>query len=97
MADPSRGEIWLADLGRREEGLAAIQEATTIRRELAAARADEFRSDLARSLDELATAQAGLREAEAAVEERSSRLEEAQERVSELHAESARKLPGFPC
>ena len=27
---------WLGDLGRREEGLAAIQEAVTIRRELAA-------------------------------------------------------------
>ena len=38
----------LADLGRREEALAAIQEAAGIYRELAAARPDAFRPDLAR-------------------------------------------------
>ena len=44
----------LADLGRREEALAAIQEATAIRRELAAARPDAFRPVLAGSLNNLA-------------------------------------------
>ena len=37
----------LGGLGRREEALAASQEAVTIRRELAAARPDAFRPDLA--------------------------------------------------
>ena len=40
--------VRLGDLGRREEALAAIEEAITIRRELAAARPDAFRPDLAR-------------------------------------------------
>ena len=39
--------VRLADLGRREEALAAIEEAVTIHRELAAARPDAFRPDLA--------------------------------------------------
>ena len=43
----------LADLGRREDALAAIQEAATIYRELAAARPDAFRPDLAMSLNNL--------------------------------------------
>ena len=50
----------LGDLGRREEALAAIQEAITIGRELAAARPDAFRPDLAMSLHNLATILAGL-------------------------------------
>ena len=37
----------LADLGRREQALAAIQEAVTIFRDLPAARPDAFRPDLA--------------------------------------------------
>ena len=45
--------IRLAGLGRREEALAAIEEAVTIRRELAAARPDAFRPDLAVSLNNL--------------------------------------------
>ncbi|MFE6802593.1 tetratricopeptide repeat protein, partial [Streptomyces sp. NPDC057681] len=45
---------WLGALGRREEGLAAIEEAVTIRRELAVARPDAFLADLARSLYNLA-------------------------------------------
>ena len=46
--------VRLAGLGRREEALAAIQEAVTIRRELAAVRPDAFRPDLAASLNNLA-------------------------------------------
>ena len=46
----------LADLGRREDALAAIQEAVTIRRELARARPDAFRPDLAGSLTNLSSA-----------------------------------------
>ena len=46
--------IRLGDLGRREQALAAIQEAVTIRRELAAARPDAFRPVLAISLNNLA-------------------------------------------
>src|ERR1019366_2974089 len=41
----------LGDLGRREEALAAIEEAVTIRRELARARPDAFLPDLATSLN----------------------------------------------
>ena len=40
----------LADLGRREDALAAIEEAARIYRELAAARPDAFRPDLEQSL-----------------------------------------------
>jgi Tetratricopeptide repeat len=43
----------LGALGRREEALAAIQEAVGVYRELAADRPDAFRPDLARSLDNL--------------------------------------------
>ena len=43
----------LARLGRREEALAAIQEAAAIRRELAEARPDAFRPALAMSLNNL--------------------------------------------
>ena len=62
----------LADLGRREDALAAIQEAVTIYRELAAARPDAFRPDLATSLNNLSLrlADLGRREdALAAIEE----------------------------
>ena len=41
----------LADLGRREEALAAIEEAVTIYRALAEARPDAFLPDLAMSLN----------------------------------------------
>ena len=44
----------LAALGRREDALAAIQEATATYRELTAARPDAFRPDLAGSLSNLA-------------------------------------------
>ena len=51
--------VRLAGLGRREDALAAIQEAVTIRRELAAARPDAFRPDLAMSLNNLSARLAG--------------------------------------
>ena len=50
----------LADLGRQEDALAAIQEAAGIRRELAAARPDAFRPALAQSLNNLAVRLADL-------------------------------------
>ncbi len=43
----------MGDLGRREEALAAAQEAVDIRRRLAAARPDAFLPDLASSLNNL--------------------------------------------
>ncbi|WP_346619585.1 tetratricopeptide repeat protein [Blastococcus montanus] len=43
----------LADLGRREDALAAIDEAVTLRRALAAARPDAFTPDLAMALNNL--------------------------------------------
>ena len=43
--------VRLGDLGRREDALAAIQEAAGTYRELAAARPDAFRPDLAMSLN----------------------------------------------
>jgi hypothetical protein len=64
--------IRLAGLGRREDALAAIEEAVTIRRELAAARPDVFRPDLANSLNNLSNRLAGLgrrEDALAAIEE----------------------------
>jgi hypothetical protein len=45
----------LSDLGRREEALAAAQEAVDIRRRVAAARPDAFLPDLAMSLNYLGT------------------------------------------
>ncbi|MEV4317084.1 tetratricopeptide repeat protein, partial [Actinocrispum sp. NPDC049592] len=45
--------VRLGDLGRHEEGLAAITEAVNIRRRLAAERPDAFLPDLARSLNNL--------------------------------------------
>ena len=50
----------LAALGRREDALAAITEAVEIYRELAAARPDAFRPDLAGSLNNQSTALAEL-------------------------------------
>ena len=52
--------IRLSDLGRREEALAASQEAVDIRRQLAAARPDAFLPDLARSVSVLSDALAAL-------------------------------------
>ena len=52
--------VRLAGLGRREDALAAIQEAVTIRRELAAARPDAFTPDLAMSLNNLSADLAAL-------------------------------------
>ena len=60
------------DLGRREEALAAIEEAAAIYRELARARPDPFLPDLAMSLNNQSVRLAGLgrrEEALAAIEE----------------------------
>jgi tetratricopeptide (TPR) repeat protein len=62
----------LADLGRREEALAAIEEAVTIRRQLADAHPDAHLPDLAMSLSNQSTCLAALgqrEEALAAIEE----------------------------
>ena len=59
--------IRLGDLGRREEALAAIQEAVTIYRELAGARPDAFRPDLATSLNNLSVRLGDLGRAEEAL------------------------------
>ena len=64
--------VRLAGLGRREEALAAIEEATGLYRELARARPDAFAPDLARSLNNLSVQLADLgrrEEALAAIEE----------------------------
>ncbi|MDP9119771.1 MAG: tetratricopeptide repeat protein [Acidobacteriota bacterium] len=45
--------VRLSDLGRWEEGLAAIEEAVAVYRALASSRPDAFRPDLARSLNNL--------------------------------------------
>ena len=50
----------LADLGRREDALAAIDEAVDVYRQLAAARPDAFTPDLARSLNNLSNRLADL-------------------------------------
>ena len=52
--------VRLGNLGRREDALAAIQEAVAIRRELAAARPDAFRPALATALTNLSNQLAGL-------------------------------------
>jgi hypothetical protein len=54
LADGAAG---LADLGRREEALASVQEAVGIYRQLVAVRPDAFRPDLATSLNNLAQSQ----------------------------------------
>ncbi len=72
----------LGDLGRREEALAAIQEAVTIRRELAAARPDAFRPALAGSLNNLSADLGGLGRREEAL----AAIQEAAEVYRELAA-----------
>jgi hypothetical protein len=54
----------LAEAGRRKEGLAAIEEAVTMRRRLAAGNAAAYEPDLARSLSNLSVrlAEAGRRD-----------------------------------
>ena len=62
----------LADLGRREEALAAVERAVTIRRQLAEARPDAFLPDLAMSLNNQSNRLADLgrrEEALAAIEQ----------------------------
>jgi len=52
--------VRLADLGRPKKALAASQEAAETYRELAAARPDAFRPDLATALNNLSVQLAGL-------------------------------------
>jgi tetratricopeptide (TPR) repeat protein len=59
--------VRLGSLGRREDALAAIQEAVTIRRDLAAARPDAFRPDLAMALNNLAVRLASMGQREDAL------------------------------
>ncbi|MCM3882225.1 tetratricopeptide repeat protein [Frankia sp. R82] len=59
--------VRLADLGRSEEALAAVEEAVAIRRRLAADRPDTFLPDLAVSLSNLANRLGDLREPEVAL------------------------------
>ena len=54
-------------MGRAEDALAASEEAVAIYRELAAARPDAFRPDLARSLNSLSADLSGLGRAEDAL------------------------------
>ena len=64
--------VRLSDLGRREDALAAIEEALAIQRDLAAARPDVFRPDLATSLNSLSNRLSALgrrEDALAAIEE----------------------------
>ena len=72
----------LADLGRREEALAAIQEAAEVYRELAAARPDAFRPDLATSLNNLSNRLGDLGRREEAL----AAIQEAAEVYRELAA-----------
>jgi hypothetical protein len=72
----------LAGLGQREDALAAIEEAVTIRRELAADRPDAFRPGLAGSLINLSSQLAGLGRPEDAL----AAIEEATQTFRELAA-----------
>jgi tetratricopeptide (TPR) repeat protein len=56
-----------SDLGQREQALASIEEAVRLYRDLAAARPDAFRPDLARSLNNLSVQQSDLGQREQAL------------------------------
>ena len=75
----------LGDLGRPEEALTAIEEATGIYRDLARARPDAFQPDLARSLTNQSGVLAGLGRREDA-------LTAGQEAVT-IHRELAARRP----
>jgi tetratricopeptide (TPR) repeat protein len=72
----------LSDLGRREDALAAIQEAAQTYRELAAARPDAFRPDLAMALNNLSLRLSDLGRREDAL----AAIEEAAQTYRELAA-----------
>ena len=74
VSDKARHAHWLVrlsnrlwDLGRREQALAAIEEAVTIRRQLAHDRPDAFLPDLAMSLHTLANVLTAVKREPAAV------------------------------
>lgn len=83
--------IRLAMMGRREEGLAAIEEAVAIRRRLAASRPEEFAPDLAKSLNNLSNrlAESGRREEGLAAVEEAVAM---RRRLAALHPEFALDL-----
>ena len=82
----------LADLGRREEALTAIEEAVTIRRQLAQADPDTFSPGLAMSLGNLAAHLAGLGRREDAL----TASQEATDTYRELaRADRDAHLPGL--
>ncbi len=82
----------LSDLGRREEALAAIEEAVAIRRELAVLRPDAFRPDLATSLNNVANRLSDLGRREEAL----AAIEEAVAIYRELACAAARRVPPGP-
>ncbi|HEY6795110.1 MAG TPA: tetratricopeptide repeat protein, partial [Kineosporiaceae bacterium] len=88
----------LADLGRREEALAAITEATEALRELAAARPDAFLPDLATSLNNLSVMLADLgrrEEALAAITEAAEAYRELAAKWPEVFEEDLRRSLGW--
>ena len=84
--------VFLSGLGRREEALAAIEEAVTIRRELARARPDAFLPDLAASLNNQSSCLSGLGQREEAL----AAVEEAVTAYRELARGPPRRLPPRP-
>ena len=82
----------LSDVGRREEVLAASQEAVDILRRLVAARPDAFLSDLAISLGILSQVLAGLQRASDAAGEGLELLAALVEAQSQAFGELARNL-----
>jgi tetratricopeptide (TPR) repeat protein len=82
--------------GRREDALAAIEEAAQVYRELAAARPDAFRPDLASSLNNLSVrlADLGRREdALAAIEEAAGIRRELAARWPDAHQHELDPMP----
>ena len=83
---------WLSGLGRREEALAAIEEAVAIRRQLAEARPDAFLPDLATSLNNQSACLAELGRREEAL----AAIEEAVTIYRQLAAGPPRRVPARP-
>ena len=86
--------VRLADLGRPKKALAASQEAVTIRRELAAARPDAFRPDLAMALNNLAVGLADLGRPEEALAASQEAAAIHRELAAAARTRSGRAWPG---
>ena len=82
----------LSDLGRREDALAAIEEAVDVYRELARARPDAFLPDLAMSLNNQSVRLSDLGRREDAL----AAIEEAVDCLPRAGAGAARRLPARP-